>query len=117
MRSINYLGFLSLLSIIAVLGWSTGNTGLYGFLGFLYYARYFFVVPDELFRLNVQKAAFFALIAELLCLIPFLFVCSMIYGIRSALPMAFALCFAAAVISFSIGLAVLEWKEQKGAAE
>ena len=59
---INYLGFLSLLALIAILGWQTENTGLYGFFGFAYYLRYFWVIPDEFFRFNVQKAATFAFI-------------------------------------------------------
>ena len=63
---INYLGFLSLLALIAVLGWRTGNKGLYGFFGFAYYFRYYWVIPDEFFRLNVQKAATFAFMSEMI---------------------------------------------------
>ena len=69
-RKINCLGLLSLLSLIALLAQPTNNEGLYGFLGFAYYLRYFFVQPDELFRLNLQKAAtaaFFTHPASLPC--------------------------------------------------
>ena len=95
---INCLGFLSLLSLIALLGWSTGNEGLYGFFGFAYYLRYFWVLPDELFRQNLQKAATCAFLTELLALVPFMF-----------------LSFAAAILVFTIALLVLEWREQRGA--
>ena len=70
-QKINYLGFLSLLALIAILGWLTENKGLYGFFGFAYYFRYFRVIPDEFFRLNVQKAATFAFMSEMISLVPF----------------------------------------------
>lgn len=53
----NKLGFLSLLSLLGIIGIVTDNRGYLGFWGYLYYIRYFFVIPDELFRANVQKAA------------------------------------------------------------
>ncbi len=53
----NKLGYLSLLAVLGILGFLSDNKGYLGFLGFLYYIRYFFVIPDELFKANVQKAA------------------------------------------------------------
>lgn len=116
-RQVNYLGFLSLLALISILGWRTGNTGLYVFFGFAYYFRYFWVSPDEFFRLNVQKAATFAFLSEMISLVPFLFVCSFLYGGARAVPAAFGLSFAAAIFAFTAALMVLEWKERKGAVE
>ena len=115
MKKINYLGFLSLLALIAILGWCTENTGLYGFLGFAYYIRYFWVIPDEFFRLNVQKAATFAFMSEMILLVPLMFVCTFIYGAAKAVPISFALSFAVTVLAFTIALIFLEWKERKGA--
>lgn len=116
-KKINYLGMLSLLSLIAILGWKTGNTGLYGFFGFAYYIRYFWIIPDELFQQNVQKSATFAFFAEMIFLVPFMFICSTLYDISSSIPMAFGLSFAVAIFTFTIILMILEWKEQKGAQE
>ncbi len=116
-RQVNYLGFLSLLALISILGWRTGNTGLYGFFGFAYYLRYFWVIPDEFFRLNVRKAATFAFMSEMISLVPFLFICSFIYGGVKAVPTAFGLSFAAAIFAFTAALMTLEWKERKGAVE
>ena len=107
-HKINYLGFLSLLALIAILGLITDNNGLYGFFGFAYYLRYFWVIPDEFFQLNVQKAATFALV-------PFMFVCTYIYGAAKAVPTAFGSSFAVTIFVFTITLIVLEWKERKGA--
>lgn len=115
LKRINYLGLLSLLALIGMLGWTTENTGLFGFFGFLYYIRYFWVVPDELFRFHVQKAATIAFMAEMLLLIPFLFVGSCLLGITEALPTAFGLSFAAAILAFSAALLILEREEQQGA--
>lgn len=56
-KKFNYLGLLSLLSLVSLLGRITENTGLYGFLGFIYFIRYFWIIPDEFFRQNVQKSA------------------------------------------------------------
>lgn len=114
-HGLNYLGFLSLLALIAVLGWTTENEGLYGFLGFAYYLRYFWVIPDEFFRLNVQKAATFAFMAEMISLVPFMFACSLLFGAVKAVPTAFGLSYAAAILAFTVALLALEWKEQKGA--
>ncbi len=115
MRKINYLGFLSLLALIAILGWTTGNTGLYGFFGFAYYFRYFWVIPDELFKLNVQKASTFAFMAEMISLAPFMFICSYVYGGTKAVPTAFGLSFAAAIFAFTAALITVEVKEREGA--
>lgn len=116
MKRINYLGFLSVLSLIAILGWCTDNPGLYGFFGFFYYIRYFWVIPDELFRLNVQKAATFAFMMEMLSLVPFVFLCAFILDGTRAVPVSFGLSFAVAVVAFTLSLTVLEWKERKEAA-
>lgn len=114
-RKINFLGFLSLLALIAILGWTTENQGLYGFFGFAYYLRYFWVIPDEFFRLNVQKSATFAFMAEMISLVPFMFICSHIYGTTKAVPTAFGLSFAVTIFAFTAALIILEAKERKGA--
>ncbi len=114
-HKINYLGFLSLLALIAILGLITDNNGLYGFFGFAYYLRYFWVIPDEFFQLNVQKAATFAFMSEMISLVPFMFVCTYIYGAAKAVPTAFGSSFAVTIFVFTITLIVLEWKERKGA--
>ena len=114
-RRINYLGFLSLLALIAILGWQTENKGLYGFFFFFYYFRYFWVIPDEFFQLNVQKAATFAFMSEMVLLVPFMFVCAFTYGVAKAVPISFALSFSVTILAFTIALIFHEWRERKGA--
>lgn len=117
MKRINYLGFLSLLSLISILGWKSGNTGLYGFFGFIYFIRYFWVIPDEMFLLNMQKSATIAFMLSMVSLVPFMFSCSVFYNISAAIPMAFALGFAVSTIAFTFALTGLEWRERRGAEE
>ena len=113
---INYLGFLSLLALLAVLGFLTENKGFYGFLGFLAYLRYFWVKPDELFLLNVQKSATAAFLLEMVALVPLIFYCVLSSNSASGLAMAFGCSFAIAVVVFSLLLTFLEFKEMNGAA-
>ena len=53
----NKLGFLGFLGLLGILGFIENNNAYFGFFGFLFYLRYFMVIPDELFRLNIRKAA------------------------------------------------------------
>lgn len=62
----NFLGYLGFLGLLGVLGFVAHNPAYFGFFGFLGFFRYFTVIPDELFRANIQKAAtpaFFAGVA------------------------------------------------------
>lgn len=111
----NYLSLLSLLSLVAVLGLFTENKGLLGFLGFLYYLRYIRIMPDELFILELQKAASFAFMAEMLVLLPAMFACHLLCSPASAVPTAFATSFVAAALSFTAALMYQEHKELTGA--
>ena len=52
----NKLGYLGILGLIGLLGF-TGNFCFFSFFGFFAYFRYFKVIPDELFKENVRKAA------------------------------------------------------------
>ncbi len=113
---INYLGFLALPALLAIFAPLTGNTGLYGFLGFLYYLRYFFILPDELFLLQIRKAATAAWLTELALLAPLMALLLLLKEER-ALPVSFGLSFAGAIFVFTIYLMILEYRESRGAAD
>ncbi|MCC5911365.1 MAG: DUF3796 domain-containing protein [Clostridiaceae bacterium] len=51
-----YLGFLGLIGLIGLKG-NFYFFGFFGFFGFFVYFGYFKVIPDELFKENVRKAA------------------------------------------------------------
>ena len=53
--------------------------------------------------------------AEMISLVPFMFLCTYLYGGAQAVRTAFGLSFAVAIIAFTVALVVLEWRERKGA--
>lgn len=53
----NKLGFLGFLGLLGFLGFFTENKTYIFFFTFLIYFRYFKVIPDELFKENVRRAA------------------------------------------------------------
>ena len=110
-KQINYLGFVSLLSLLALLGFG-GNRGFFGFLGFLAYAKYFTVLPDELFMENLRKSCTVASMAQLLSLLPLMFGFYMFMG-NKGIGAAFAMAFVVFLIVFSVILVYYELKESK----
>ncbi len=108
----NRLGYLGFLGLLGVLGFITNNKLYFCFFGFLVYLRYFTVIPDELFRANVQKAA-----------TPAFFVGVVIYAISVALTaffvsttifvMGLVFGFVASFLVFSITLVSYESKESR----
>jgi hypothetical protein len=53
----NKLGLLGFLGLLGIVGFFTPNKIYFAFFAFLYFGRYFFVIPDELFKENVKRAA------------------------------------------------------------
>jgi len=53
----NKLGFLGVLGLFGAAGFFTDNKSYFALFAFLYFFRYFFVIPDELFKINIQKSA------------------------------------------------------------
>ncbi len=113
-KKTNPLGLLSLISLVCLLGPATGNAGWYGFLGFLYYLRYFWVVPDEGFRMNVRAAGSIAFFMELFAVLPALLIFRFVLKSENYIAAAFGAAFAVAVFAFTVSLAVIELKEMSG---
>jgi len=86
----NKLGYFGFMGLIGLLGLITDNPGFYGFFGFFAYFGFFNVIPDELFKLNVQKAA------------------------TPAFFVGLAINFAASIIVFTIILIYRSFNESKG---
>ena len=53
----NKLGYLGFLGLFGLVGFFAHNYVYFALFAFLYYLRYFLVIPDELFKENVRKAA------------------------------------------------------------
>ncbi len=60
MKRFNPLALMSLFALIGILGIVTKNRGFLGFFGYSFFVRYFTVIPDELFKINVKTAGNFA---------------------------------------------------------
>lgn len=110
---INKLGFLSLFALLGILGLLTDKKGLLGLLGFVYYFRYFFVTPDEMFMQNVRRAASIGFFSGAVVTI-------IAIALRTLLPsliasnVALAACYVVSMFIFTLVLAWLEVKEQRG---
>ncbi len=53
----NKVGYLGLFGFMGILGIITDNRFLLAFFAYFVFFRYFFIKPDELFKLYVQSAA------------------------------------------------------------
>lgn len=53
----NKLGYFGFLGLLGLVGFFAHNYIYFTLFAFLYYLRYFLVIPDELFKENVRKAA------------------------------------------------------------
>lgn len=115
-RKLNPVGFLSCISIIALMGFITDNRGWFGFLGFLYYFRYFWIIPDEAFKNNIEKSATIAFFAQLFSLVPLLFLIKFLTRHENFVPISFGMSFCIGILFFTSVTAVLEWRESKGIA-
>ena len=109
----NKLGYLSLLSLLGIIGILTEKRGYLGFWSYLYYIRYFNVIPDELFKANVQKAAvpaFFTGIAASAVTIFLRFIANS----REIISVGMGLGFALSIAVFTL---ILTWYEAKEKSE
>lgn len=120
MKKVNVLGFLSLLSLLAILGVTEANPSYFCFLSFLAYFRYFFVIPDELFLSNLQKACLTAFFSSMLSIVPlmlaafYLKIDSFIHINRATV---FVWSFIIMVTVFSVHLVILEIRESQQDSE
>jgi hypothetical protein len=53
----NKLGYVGFLGLLGIVGFFAHNYVYFALFSFLYYLRYFWVIPDELFRENIRRAA------------------------------------------------------------
>lgn len=115
---VNKLGYLGFLGLIGLMGFG-GNFYFFGFFGFLVYFRYFRVIPDELFKENVRKAAtpsFFVsiIVATLFTVYISLHKNASVQDIARELAMGLAINFALPIFVFTGILVYLEISENGG---
>ena len=108
----NKLGFMGLVGFLGILGIVTDNRAFLAFFAYFVFFRYFGVKPDELFKLNVRRAAtpafFSGLVIQVLTIGASAFIEDM-----GLFVIGMSLCFIVSVFVFITVLVVLEFKEQR----
>lgn len=112
-KKLNKLGFLGFLGLIGLIGFFTDNNGFYGFFGFFSFFYYFNVIPDELFKQNLMRAATPAFFLNLLTVSIILFISVPAKNI-DLLAGGMAISFGGSIMIFSGMLAYIEIKENMG---
>jgi len=109
-NSFKYLGLIGFLGLIGLV---TDNPGFYGFFGFFAFFAYNRILPDERFKLNINKAAKNAFIAGLILfpLASTFAAFSSKESFTSIYTIAYSLNFALQVLVFSFSLT---YYEQRG---
>lgn len=105
----NKLGLLGFLGLLGLLGFFTGNSSFYGFFSFFCFFIFSSVLPDELFKNNVKKAAKNAFFTSVL-VFPVVALWSIVtsYSIENGLALGFGLNFGLQAFVFGISLAFYE---------
>lgn len=84
----NKLGYVGFLGLLGIAGFFAHNYVYFALFAFLYYLRYFWVIPDELFKENIRRAA-----------LPSFFTSMVLYAVTVALT-----AFRISTLIFVIGL-------------
>jgi hypothetical protein len=108
----NKLGFMGLLGFLGIIGIVTDNQLFLAFFAFFVFFRYFFVKPDELFKLNVRRAAtpsfFIGVVIQVLIIAAGAFTDDLSY-----LVAGYSLSFIIPVFLFILLLVIYELREQR----
>lgn len=109
----NILGYLGLFGFVGILGIITENRGIIAFFAYFVFFRYFFIRPDELFKLNVQRAVtpsfFTAVTVQVLTI-----VVSILTNNTTLLLKGLAMSFSIPVALFIVILVISEFRESRG---
>lgn len=103
----NKLSLLGLFGLLGLLGLITDNPGFYGFFGFFGFFGFANVLPDEMFKNNVNRAAKNAFFAGLI-IYPIIVVIGAFTSFPIAYSIGFAVNLAIQILVFSISLSIYE---------
>lgn len=109
----NILGYMGLLGFLGILGIVTDNKYFLGFFGYFVFLRYFFVRPDELFWLNVHRAATPAFFTAVGIQVLTLAITAFTKNITQVV-VGFSLSFSISTAIFILVLVVYEYRESRG---
>ena len=103
----NRMSLFGLFGLLGLLGLVTQNPGFYGFFGFFGFFAFSKVLPDEMFKLNVNKAAKNAFFAGVI-VYPIVVVLGAFTSFSLAYSIGFAVNVAVQILVFSISLSLYE---------
>ncbi|MHB8806208.1 MAG: DUF3796 domain-containing protein [Anaerolineaceae bacterium] len=109
----NKLGYLGFIGFLGILGIVTDNKYFLAFFAFVVFFRYFAIKPDELFQLNVQKAATPAFFTEVAVQTITLAITAFTKNIAQLIT-GLALSFSISIVVFILILTIYEYKESRG---
>lgn len=110
----NKYGIIGFVSILGIWGIYQNEPIFLSFLAFIVFFEYFFIEPDELFIVNMRKAATWGFFTNIV-------ITSLATLVMSVFKISSNALAGGATLGFSIGIAVfcfstsfLEWKEKRG---
>jgi hypothetical protein len=108
----NKISLFGLLGLLGLLGLVTDNPGFYGFFGFFGFFGFANIIPDEMFRMNVNKAAAYAFFTGVV-IYPLAVIVATLSRDLFAVVMTFgfAIGWAVQILVFSL---LLAWYEKNG---
>lgn len=107
----NPLGYLGFLGLLGILGFLSQHWAYLWFFCFFILFRFFWIIPDELFRENVKRSATPAFFTSLVLYV--LTVASRVLFISDAIYMAcLVISFAVSFLVFFILLAIYSYREK-----
>jgi len=103
----NKLSLLGFLGLVGLLGLFTDNPGFYGFFGFFGFFGFSKIVPDEMFKKIINKAAKNAFITGVL-LFPIITIWGALTSFALAYEIGYTTNFMLQILVFSISLSYYE---------
>ncbi len=105
----NKISLFGFLGFLGLLGFITNNPGFYGFFGFFGFFGFVNIIPDEMFKVNINKAAKNAFFTGIV-VYPVSVLVATFASLSFTLVMSFgfAVAWAMQILVFSILLAIYE---------
>jgi hypothetical protein len=112
----NPFGYISILGLLGISGFVTGLPALFLFFGYFGYAYYFRIIPDEMFKEHLLKAAAMSFLLTLLSITVLIILVSITENMEFASTGLF-ISFIIANISFAVIHTFYEIREEHGLHE
>lgn len=109
----NRMSMLGFLGLLGLLGFAAGNPGFYGFFGFFGFFGFAKVLPDEMFRANLDKAARNGFVSGVAIYPIIVSIGAFTKSPALAYSVGFAVSFAVQILVFTISLALYEKRGER----